>query len=120
MRTHLLIATAAAGVLFAGAAIAQSAPNDTSVNPPSSAGVAPPSDSTQPAAPSQDRGPAADANSSDVAPAAGAPAERAPAANVGGGEEIVSNGPIPDTRANRAKYGQPMSQTGKMTKPAGN
>jgi hypothetical protein len=33
---------------------------------------------------------------------------------------LVTNGPVPDTKANRAKYGQPLSQTGRMTKPAGN
>jgi hypothetical protein len=32
----------------------------------------------------------------------------------------VTNGPIPDTPANRAKYGGPMSHTGKRTQPAGN
>lgn len=33
---------------------------------------------------------------------------------------VLTNGPIPDTPANRAKYGGPMSQTGKKTAPAGN
>jgi hypothetical protein len=33
---------------------------------------------------------------------------------------VVSNGPVPDTAANRAKYGKPMSNAGRMTKPAGN
>lgn len=32
----------------------------------------------------------------------------------------VTNGPVPDTAENRAKYGQPMSRAGKMTRPAGN
>jgi len=32
----------------------------------------------------------------------------------------VTNGPIPDTPANRAKYGAPMSHAGKKTQPAGN
>lgn len=32
----------------------------------------------------------------------------------------VSNGPVPDTPANRAKYGQPMSRAGKQTTPVGN
>ena len=52
------------------------------------------------------------------APAAGAPAERAPSAAAG--TDVISNGPVPDTRANRAKYGQPLSHAGKMTKAAGN
>jgi len=45
-------------------------------------------------------------------------------ATVGGtdasGAQVVSNGPVPDTPANRHKYGRPMSMAGKMTKPAGN
>lgn len=32
----------------------------------------------------------------------------------------VTNGPIPDTPENRARYGGPRSHAGKMTKPAGN
>jgi hypothetical protein len=37
-----------------------------------------------------------------------------------GDNAVVTNGPVPDTAANRAKYGGPMSLTGKHTKPAGN
>jgi UrcA family protein len=32
----------------------------------------------------------------------------------------VTNGPVPDTPANRARFGQPMSHAGKRTTPAGN
>jgi hypothetical protein len=32
----------------------------------------------------------------------------------------VTNGPVPDTAENRAKYGSPMSNAGKRTAPAGN
>jgi hypothetical protein len=32
----------------------------------------------------------------------------------------VTNGPVPDTKANRARYGKPMSNAGKRTDPAGN
>jgi hypothetical protein len=32
----------------------------------------------------------------------------------------VTNGPVPDTSANRAKFGPPMSNAGKRTAPAGN
>ena len=32
----------------------------------------------------------------------------------------VTNGPVPDTKENRAKYGSPMSNAGKRTAPAGN
>jgi hypothetical protein len=36
------------------------------------------------------------------------------------GAQVVSNGPVPDTRANRMKYGKPMSSAGRHTAPAGN
>ena len=32
----------------------------------------------------------------------------------------VTNGPVPDTAENRARYGQPLSRAGKRTTPAGN
>jgi hypothetical protein len=34
--------------------------------------------------------------------------------------QVVSNGPVPDTAENRAKYGKPDSHAGKRTAPAGN
>jgi hypothetical protein len=37
-----------------------------------------------------------------------------------GDNQVVTNGPVPDTKANRAKYGHPMSNAGRKTKPAGN
>jgi hypothetical protein len=32
----------------------------------------------------------------------------------------LTNGPVPDTKANRAKYGQPLSHAGRQTRPKGN
>ena len=77
--------------------------------------------STPPAAPDTSVNPPAAGPMPDTAvnPAASAPVERAPAAAVGGAD-VISSGPVPDTAANRAKYGQPMSNAGRMTKPAGN
>jgi hypothetical protein len=37
-----------------------------------------------------------------------------------GDNTLVTNGPVPDTPANRAKYGRPMSNAGKRTAPVGN
>ena len=37
-----------------------------------------------------------------------------------GDPSVVSNGPVPDTKANRAKYGKPLSAAGRATQPAGN
>lgn len=143
MRTRLMIASAATAALLAGAAFAQS---DTAVNPPSSnqlppsvatgnaatnasrpSGQAGTSDSTAPAAtaptqgPSGAQAPGVNSPSSDaatVAPAAGAPAQRAPSASAG--TDLITNGPVPDTPQNRAKYGQPLSHAGRATKAAGN
>ncbi len=117
MRTKLMIATAAVATLLAGAAFAQS---DTAVNPSAlPAGVATGNavDGPKPATGADITAPIG--SDATVAPAAGAPAESVSAASVGG-TDLVSSGPVPDTRANRAKYGQPMSNAGRMTKPAGN
>ncbi len=36
------------------------------------------------------------------------------------GTRIVTNGPVPDTAANRARFGGPLSHGGRKTPPAGN
>ena len=46
--------------------------------------------------------------------------QAAPTSTDASGNSVVSNGPVADTPANRAKYGKPMSMAGRMTKPAGN
>jgi hypothetical protein len=79
--------------------------------------VNPPATDAAPAAPAA---PQTDA----TAPAAATPATQAAApvsaTTDAGNTQVVANAPIPDTPANRAKYGHPMSRAGKMTKPAGN
>ncbi|MGA0600789.1 hypothetical protein ACO2Q3_08800 [Caulobacter sp. KR2-114] len=47
------------------------------------------------------------------------PADQAYALKAGD-PTVVSNAPVPDTRANRARYGRPLSMTGRKTAPAGN
>ncbi|MDO9223478.1 MAG: hypothetical protein Q7U20_07170 [Caulobacter sp.] len=37
-----------------------------------------------------------------------------------GDPAVVSNGPVPDTAENRARYGAPISNGGRKTRPAGN
>ena len=34
--------------------------------------------------------------------------------------EVITNGPVPDTPANRARYGGPLSNAGRNTSPVGN
>lgn len=41
-------------------------------------------------------------------------------ASTGANVQLITNGPIPDTPENRDKYGDPMSNAGKRTAPAGN
>ena len=143
MRTRLMIASAATTALLAGAAYAQAVnPPPSDQLPPSVAtgnaatnitrpsGQAGTSDSTAPAATAPTQGPSGasspgvnspglgNSDAATVAPAAGAPTERTPSASAG--TDVVSNGPIPDTAQNRAKYGQPLSSAGKASKPAGN
>jgi hypothetical protein len=80
------------------------------------------------ASPTQpDPAPPADAPSPAPAPAAQDPtmavAGQAPDAQVAalaaGDNHLVTNGPVPDTAANRAKYGRPLSHAGKKTSPTG-
>jgi hypothetical protein len=99
-RNLLLITALAAGLAGPLAAHAQQ------VNPPAPA--------TPPATPQTDLAPP---------PAAAFPATQAAtpasATTDASGAQVVSNGPIPDTPANRAKYGKPMSHAGRHTQPAG-
>ena len=111
MHPKLLIAAAATVALLSSAAVAQTIDQNTAENPAAASAPAGalPSGAVNPT-------PSSDAA---LAPAASAPIERTPAASVGG-VDVVSNGPVPDTPENRAKYGKPLSNAGRMTKPAGN
>ena len=102
-----LAAASAAALLLAGAASAQ----------PADPAPAPATDSAAPAATPSDT-PAADANGYNTRPASGAPTDLTTAK--AGDEGIVSNGPVPDTPENRAKYGKPDSNAGKHTSAKGN
>ncbi len=63
--------------------------------------------------------PAAGVNSSGtVAVSSKSPEEQA--SLKAGDANVVTNGPVPDTRENRAKYGGPMSNGGRHTAPKGN
>ncbi len=92
---------AAAGLLaasLAGSAFAQDASGAMTPSTPSS-------DASQPAM-TPPTAPSADSSAANT--------------NATVTEVTVTNGPVPDTPANRAKYGAPMSHAGKTSKPAGN
>ena len=108
VRVHGNYATPDAEVLRL-AAIELGTPADASVT----------TDATPPAA--EPAPPAADTSGSAAASTdATASAETGAAANASFTSMTVTNGPVPDTAENRAKYGQPLSHAGKRTTPAGN
>jgi hypothetical protein len=74
----------------------------------------------QPAPPAAASATAAGANTSAQAVTPGSAPPAQVQALASGDNATVTNGPIPDTAANRAKFGGPMSLTGKRSKPAGN
>lgn len=75
---------------------------------PPAAEAAPPTDVTATAS--------ADVSTDVTAP----PADTGAAANASFTTMTVTNGPVPDTPENRAKYGAPLSRAGKMTAARGN
>jgi hypothetical protein len=121
MRYTMLIAAASAAALISGAAFAQNtgsastanqapAAGDTAVNPPASATTSGSAGITSPSA--------SGSTDATVAPAAGAPTERAPASDLSN-TVIIASPPVPDTPATRKMY-KPLSHAGNMSQPAGN
>jgi hypothetical protein len=98
VNTFKIAAAALFAASLAGAAWAQDASGP--MTPSTMPSMAPPPRGATPATPSADN---AATNSSATVD-----------------QVTVTNGPVPDTPTNRAKYGKPMSHAGKMTKPAGN
>lgn len=117
MKLIPLATATAAAALIGGAALAQTPPADS---PPADR---PPADAVTPTqtSPSQaeptpaDQTAGAPASTDVTAPSAGANAQAASFTSM-----TVTNGPVPDTPENRAKYGQPMSHAGKRTPARGN
>jgi hypothetical protein len=101
--TCLRIIVAAAGMAIALPALAQ-----TQTAPP------PPADQMAPSAAEAGVNTSTGAVPADQLPPGQAQALAA------GDNRLVTNGPVPDTRANRAKYGGPMSNAGRRTRPIGN
>ncbi|HXQ14797.1 MAG TPA: hypothetical protein VN814_09265 [Caulobacteraceae bacterium] len=109
-----LIATAAC--LLGAAAYAQPTTTDKTAPPAAS--------SDMNAAPPANAGPAPDAMPSTGAMPA-TTAQTGAAANTSAtvdanGTQVIASQPVPDTPANRAAYGQPLSHAGKHTAPKGN
>jgi hypothetical protein len=105
-RVHSALTAAVAFCLIgsAGVAVAQ-----TTMSP---SDQAPPADQAAPAAAPADQAPP---------PAASTASGTETSAVVNGQTvQVITSQPVPDTRANRAQYGQPLSRAGRRTAPAGN
>jgi hypothetical protein len=119
VRTALL---ATAACLLSASALAQTAATDTPNTPPAvqpgpSSGAATQSSPMQ----SPSSMPAMDQQGAQPAPAAPTGSPTDTSATIGpNGVEVVASPPVPDTPANRAAFGQPLSHAGKETKPVGN
>jgi hypothetical protein len=127
-----VLAAAGAAALLAGSAFAQSQATPS--------GSAPDASASQPA-PSPGAAPSPDASATGAAPAptGGIPSDSAGAAPSPSGSSagssgynvrqpgeqasntnVITNGPIPDTKENRARFGPPDSAAGRRTRPKGN
>jgi hypothetical protein len=103
-----LIATAAC--LIGAAAYAQPATTDQ----------APPAGGQSMSQPAPENSTAATSTETSAPPAQTGAAANTSATVNASGVQVIASQPVPDTRANRAAFGQPMSHAGKLTKPAGN
>jgi hypothetical protein len=122
MRLNTLLAAAAIAAMTAGAAAAQSmaAPSgsDTTSAPMNSSTM------DNSAAPAM-AAPSADQNGTPAAATMSGPVESSPtpAAQAytlkAGDPNVISNPPVPDTPANRAAFGKPMSNAGRHTAASG-
>jgi len=150
MKLKILLAVTASAALMSGAALAQNNPSaapENNANPAAGAtGMSAPMDDTSMPPGAVNPGPgdssgAATGSMSGAAPAstdAATPpatgdqtsvgAMAAPSATGAGADvsatvvqpRMVANAPIPDTKENRAKFGQPMSNAGKRSDAKGN
>jgi uncharacterized surface protein with fasciclin (FAS1) repeats len=120
-----------AGATMNVAANEQVAPTAPTQSAPADQAMPAPSDPTAPApaaadmaadpaaSPSATAAPAAGVNASGVV-AVSSQSPEAQASLKAGDANVVSNPPVADTTANRAKYGKPDSNAGKRTTPKGN
>lgn len=130
MSLSRLLTAAAVSALLAGPAFAQVSPSTPPDQPPPAQTTstppldAPPAEAMAPPTAEEAGMPASTSAVDPSAPAVilrDSPTPPDQAWKLKAGDpSVVTNGPVPDTAENRARYGQPMSHTGKRTKPAGN
>ncbi len=112
-----LFAGLAALALLSGPGLASAqTQSDQSASPPPSTAVNPPAPPANAPASAETAG----VNTSgQLTPATDLPPAQAQALGAGD-NTVVTNGPVPDTPASRAKYGAPLSHAGRATSPTGN
>ena len=114
--TRLLTAAGFAAMLAAGSAYAQSTDTDTTVSVDTQGNTTTTTTTTV-------VDPVTGLPVSASATTAGVPASSLTTTTSGMPGTVttrtVTNGPVPDTAENRARYGQPLSRAGKRTAPAG-
>jgi hypothetical protein len=110
-----LIATAAC--LIGAAAYAQPSASDGSM-PPADQSTAPTAE--QAAMPPADQAAPPASTGMSAQPAPTGTAANTSSTVDANGNQVIASAPVPDTKANRAAYGQPLSRAGKRTAPAGN
>ncbi len=125
MKLSHLATTAAAFALMSGVAYAQD-PADKDKMPPVEASASTETSSevnTAPADTTTSSTMSTDTTSSTMPTGTTSPVASS-ATSFGTGVSVttttLTNGPVPDTAENRAKYGQPMSRAGKRTSARGN
>jgi hypothetical protein len=121
----LLKISAAAAALIAASALAGAASAQSTTNPATSAdqstgSVQTDNGAAQPTSALNGPGPAPSSTATPPATDTTGYNVGAPQTDPNTGAQIVTNGPVPDTKANRARFGAPDSHAGRRTSPAGN
>jgi hypothetical protein len=113
---RIIVPAVAAAFLLGAPALSLADPNDSMSNGAPAANMPPgpvnPTDATAA------QGAAANTSATTLTASQVSPDQAQALQN--GDNTLVTNGPVPDTASNRAKYGGPMSNAGKRTAPAGN
>jgi hypothetical protein len=108
----------------AGASQPMTQPAPDNAAPPAASpdtSAAPSTDATMPSSPTAQAPASSGAMNAapDTSAPVGTPANTSTTVDASG-NQVIASAPVPDTKANRAAYGAPLSRAGKRTAPAGN
>jgi hypothetical protein len=124
MTIKALFAAAAVGSMFAaGAAFAEDynkSPSSSVTQTPAPSSNWNPADRSNYEATVQAQGDQLDIQTAETATSADVAATVDQSASPTVTTQVIASAPVPDTPANRAAFGQPLSRAGKMTAPRGN